>query len=162
MIPELQSADHFEPISLWDAAWAFPIFAPDRFEQPRDDGAISVAASRCAQAETTVWWAKQLLQAVGKDRISGNPYHEGFTYTSKFRGARGYADWCFLPFEMAQCLRNAPPAESDFDYSDPKFLSRGLALALPIENRELKPIYEPVCSEFELQPFLEQLQQSKP
>ena len=162
MIPELQSADHFEPISLWDAAWVFPVFAADRFEQPRADGAISVAANRRAQAQTTLYWAEQLMQAVGKDRVAGHPYLEGFLYTSKFPGARGYADWCVQPFEMAQCLLRTPPSESDFAYSDLKFISRRLALALPIENRELRPIYDTTCSDFERDPFLEQLQQSKP
>lgn len=162
MIPELQSADHFEPISLWDAAWVFPIYAIDRFEKPRDDGAVSVAAARRAQAESTQFWGEQLLQSEGKDRIKGHPYREGFVYTSKFPGCRGSADWCVLPFEMAQCLRRTPPKDTDFDYSDFKFVSSRLALALPDPRRKNRPIYDPMLSDFEYEEFLEQLQQSKP
>ena len=138
----------------------FPIFAVDRFENPRADGAISVAASVRAQAQTTLFWAEQLMQAVGKERIAGHPYVEGFVYTSKFPGMKGYADWCVCPFEMARCLNRTPPAEADFDYSDWKFISRHLALALPTANKEFRPIYDPTCSEFERYPFLDQLQQS--
>lgn len=158
MISELYSAEHFEPLSLWDAAWVFAIYAVDRFEKPRADGAISVAANRRAQAQTTLFWAEQLMQAAGKERISGHPYVEGFVHTSKFPGMKGYADWCISPFEMARCLHRTPPAEADFDYSDWKFISRHLALALPPANKEFRPIYDPTCSEFERDPFLDQLQ----
>ena len=161
MIPELYSPDHFEPISLWDAALIYPIFTVDRFEMPRADGAISVAASRRAQAESTLFWAEQLLQAVGKERIAGHPYVEGFVYTAKFPGMKGYADWCVSPFEMARCLHRTPPAEADFDYSDWKFISRHLARALSTTKKEFRPIYDPTCCEFERADYLDQLQQSK-
>lgn len=159
MIPELQSPDHFDCISLWDAARVFPIFFIDRFEQPRDDGAVSVAAARREQAQSTLFWAEQLMQVGGKEKISGHPYIEGFTYTSYFSGARGGSDWCVRPFEMAQCLMRAPPKESDFDYSSVEFLSRCLARALPDRSRKLRPIYDPTCLDEEREPFLAQLQQ---
>ena len=161
MIPELYSADHFEPISLWDAGWVFAIFAVDRFEKPRADGAISVAATQRAQAQTTLFWAEQLMQAVGKERIRGHPYVEGFVYTSNSSEMKSYADWCVRPFEMARCLHRTPPAEADFDYSDWRFISRRLALALPNANGELTPIYDPICCDFERDLFLDRLQQSK-
>ena len=159
MIPELQRADHFDYISLWDAARVFPIFFIDRFEQPRDDGAESVAAARRAQAQSTLFWAEQLMLAVGKEKIPGHPYVEGFSYTSYFAGAKGSSDWCIRPFEMAQCLMRTPPGEADFDYSKFEFLSRRLALALPDRSRKLRPIYDPTCLDEEREPFLAQLQQ---
>lgn len=162
MIPELQSAEHFEPISLWDAASFFPIFAIDRFEKPREDGAVSVAAARRAQAQTAVFWAEQLLQAVGKDRVPGHPYREGFVYTSKFPTAKGYADWCVLPFELAQCLLRHPPKNADFDYSDFRFVSRRLALALPDQLKKMRPVYDPNLADFEYEEYIEQHQQCKP
>lgn len=158
MIPELYSAEHFDPISLWDAGLIFPIFAVDRFEKPRADGAISVAATQRAQAQTTLFWAEQLMQAVGKERTPGHPYVEGFVYTSKFPGMRGYADWCVCPFEMARCLHRTPPIEADFDYSDWEFISRHLARALSTEKKKFRPIYDPTCLESERDPFWDQLQ----
>ena len=162
MIPELQSADHFEPISLWDAGRVFPIFYVSRFEQPGADGAIGVAASQRAQAQSIVYWAEQLMQVVGKECVAGHPYVEGFVYTSKFPGMRGCAEWCISPFEMAQCLHHTPPSEADFDYSDYKFISARLALALPTANRDLRPIYDPTCLDCEREELLEQFEQRNP
>lgn len=154
MIPELQSAEHFEPINLWEAARIFPIYASDRFEQAREDGAISVAAARRAQAESAKFWGEQLLQSVGKDRIEGHPYRDGFIYTSNFPGCKGYADWCVLLFEMSQCLQRIPPQEADFDYADFKFVSSRLSLALPAQHRKNRPIYDPSLADFEYEDFL--------
>lgn len=160
MIPELQSADHFEPISFWDAGRIFPIYAVDRFERRREDGAISVAACLHARAQTTLYWAEQLMQAVGKERVTSHPYFEGFTYTSFVSGVRwAAADWYISPFEMARCLQRTPPIDADFDYSDLKFISSHLALALPNANKDLRPIYDPTCLDIEREPFFERLQQ---
>ena len=161
MIPDLQSAEHFEPVSLWDAALYFPIYAIDRFEKPRDDGAVSVAAARRAQAQSALFWAEQLMHAVGKDKTPGHPFLEGFMYTSKFPGAKGYADWCILPFEMAQCLRRHPPQDADFDYSDFKFVSRRLAAALPRTWKKMRPAYDPNLADYEYEEFLEQFHGNK-
>jgi len=138
----LQHESHFRPVSLWDAARIFPIYYADRFEERKADGRISVAAFQRSQAQSTVFWAEQLLESHSVDE------HElinGFTYTSitNDSGNEGSAaSWYVHPLKMAICLHKHPPLHSDFDYKDDLFLLSRLATALPKDKSKFRSLYD--------------------
>lgn len=137
-----QNESHFYPVSLWQAAKIFPIYYADRFEERMSDGRISVAAFQRSQAQSTVFWAEQLLLSLNED---DHEYVNGFIYTSltsDLSNEGPAAVWYVHPFKMALCLHKHPPMSSDFDYTDDVFLLRCLYKALPADKFEFRPLYD--------------------